>query len=140
VRLATEDARLGTPEINLGIIPGAGGTQRLVRLVGEMRTKELVFRGEQIAGERAEEWGIVNRAVPSDELDDVLGEYVSDFVSGPPIALKLAKKVIDDGQDASLPTALEYESKAFGLLASTADMVEGVTAFREGREPDFSGR
>ena len=139
LRLASADARFGTPEVNLGIIPGAGGTQRLTRLVGEMRAKEMVFRGEQIDGERAAEWGVVNRAVPDDELDDVLEEWVSDLVSGAPIALKLAKKVIDDGQDSSLETALEYESKAFGLLASTEDMVEGVTAFREDREPEFRG-
>ena len=139
VRLATEDARLGTPEVNLGIIPGAGGTQRLTRLVGEMRAKELVLRGEQIDGERAAEWGIVNRAVPADELDDVVDEWAGDFVSGAPIAQKLAKRVIRDGQDASLETALQYESKAFGLLASTDDMVEGVRAFREDREPDFEG-
>jgi len=139
VRLATEDARMGTPEIDLGVIPGGGATQRLVRLVGEMRTKELVFRGEQFDGERAAEWGLVNRAVPADEFEDVVDDYVSDLVSGPPIALKLAKRVIHDGQDASLETGLEYESKAFGLLASTDDMVEGVRAFREDREPDFNG-
>ena len=139
VRLATEDARLGTPEIDLGVIPGGGATQRLVRLVGEMRTKELVFRGEQFDGEQAAEWGLVNRAVPVDELEDVVSEYVADFVSGPPIALKLAKRVIHDGRDASLATGLEYESKAFGLLVSTDDMVEGVRAFREDREPDFTG-
>jgi len=139
VRLATEDARLGTPEIDLGVIPGGGATQRLVRLVGEMRTKELVFRGEQFDGEQAEEWGIVNRAVPEGAFEDLVTEYVEDLSNGPPLALELAKRVIHDGQDASLETGLEYESKAFGLLASTDDMVEGVRAFREDREPEFEG-
>ena len=139
VRLAIEDARMGTPEIDLGVIPGGGATQRLVRLVGEMRTKELVYRGGQFDGARAAEWGIVNRAVPEEEFDDLVEGYVSDFVAGPPIALKLAKRVIHDGQGACLETGLEYESKAFGLLASTDDMVEGVRAFREDREPEFEG-
>ena len=139
-RLATERSTFGTPEIDLGIIPGGGGTQRLVRLVGEMRAKELVFRGQQFSAEQAAEWGIVNRAVPVDAFDDVVAEYVDDLANGPPIALKLAKRAIHDGADASLEAGLEYESKAFGLLMATEDMLEGVRAFREDREPAFEGR
>jgi enoyl-CoA hydratase/3-hydroxyacyl-CoA dehydrogenase len=138
-RIATEGATLGSPEIDLGLIPGGGATQRLVRLVGEMRTKELIYRGERYSGEQAEEWGIVNRAVPADELDTAVEEIVDDLAAGPPIALKLAKRVIHDGQDADLESSLEYEKKAFGLLMGTDDMVEGVRAFHEDRPPAFEG-
>ncbi|WP_435127053.1 3-hydroxyacyl-CoA dehydrogenase/enoyl-CoA hydratase family protein [Halobaculum sp. D14] len=137
LRLATEDSVLGAPEINLGLIPGGGGTQRLTRLVGEGRAKELVFRGEQISADRAEDWGILNRAVPADEFDDTVEAFVSDIAGGPKTALKVAKRVIDDGQDTSLQAGLDLESQGFGLLTTTDDMVEGVTAFRDDREPEF---
>ena len=137
LRIATEDSQFGSPEINLGLIPGAGGTQRLVRLVGEARTKELVFRGEQISAERAADWGILNRVVPADEFDTVVNEFVSDIANGPQTALKVGKEVINKGQDASLETALQIESQAFALLATTDDMFEGVEAFTHDREPQF---
>ena len=140
LRVATEGSTFGTPEINLGVIPGGGATQRLLRLIGEMRTKELVFRGNHIDAEQAADWGIINRAVPEDEFEDVVGEYVDDLVTGPPVALKVAKKVINDGRDASLDVALDMESQGFGLLISTDDMLEGVTAFRDDREPEFEGK
>ena len=137
LRLATADSSLGAPEINLGLIPGGGGTQRLTRIVGEGRAKELVFRGEQISAERAADWGLLNRAVDEAEFDEVVEEFVDDLANGPKTALKVAKRVIDDGQDASLQAGLDSESQAFGLLTTTEDMVEGVTAFRDDREPEF---
>ncbi len=140
MRVATEDATFGTPEIDLGVIPGGGATQRLVRLVGEVRTKEMVLRGNHVDAETAADWGIINRAVPEAEFEDTVEEYVSDLTDGPPVALKVAKRVINDGQDASLDTALDMESQAFGLLVSTDDMLEGVAAFREDRDPEFEGR
>ncbi|MBP1954787.1 enoyl-CoA hydratase/3-hydroxyacyl-CoA dehydrogenase [Halarchaeum rubridurum] len=137
IRLATESSRLGSPEINLGLIPGGGGTQRLVRLVGEARTKELVFRGEQISAEKAVDWGILNRAVPEEEFEETVEAFVSDIADGPQTALKVAKQVINEGQDASLKTAIAMESQAFGLLSTTDDMLEGVEAFTHDRDPDF---
>ncbi|MCG1003264.1 MULTISPECIES: 3-hydroxyacyl-CoA dehydrogenase/enoyl-CoA hydratase family protein [Halobacterium] len=137
LRIATEDSSLGAPEINLGLIPGGGGTQRLTRIVGEGRAKELVFRGEQISAERAADWGLLNRAVSEAEFDETVEEFVGDLANGPKTALKVAKRVIDDGQDASLQAGLDSESQAFGLLTTTDDMVEGVTAFRDDREPEF---
>ncbi|MFC6723645.1 3-hydroxyacyl-CoA dehydrogenase/enoyl-CoA hydratase family protein [Halobium palmae] len=137
IRLATEESKLGSPEINLGLIPGGGGTQRLVRLLGEPRTKELIFRGEQIDAEKAADWGILNRAVPAEEFDGTVEEFVSDITQGPKTALKVAKRVINDGQDASLDTALAMESQGFALLASTDDMLEGVEAFNQDRDPQF---
>ncbi|GGL48504.1 3-hydroxyacyl-CoA dehydrogenase/enoyl-CoA hydratase family protein [Halocalculus aciditolerans] len=140
LRLATEDSAFGAPEIGLGLIPGGGGTQRLIRLLGETRAKEMVFRGNHVPAERAENWGLVNRAVPEDEFDDVVEEFVDDLAQGPPIALKVAKQVMNDGQDASLDAGLRMESQGFGLLFSTEDVVEGTTAFMEDRDPEFEGK
>ncbi|WP_049954865.1 3-hydroxyacyl-CoA dehydrogenase/enoyl-CoA hydratase family protein [Halostagnicola larsenii] len=137
IRIATEESKLGSPEINLGLIPGGGGTQRLVRLVGGPRTKELVFKGEQISAERAADWGILNRAVPADEFEATVDEFITTIANGPQTALKAAKRVINEGQDASLNTAIAMESQAFGLLATTDDMLEGVEAFTHDRDPQF---
>jgi enoyl-CoA hydratase/3-hydroxyacyl-CoA dehydrogenase len=140
MRLATTDSQFGFPEINLGLLPGGGGTQRTTRMVGEARAKELVFRGEPISAERAEEWGLINRAVDSDEFEDVCAEFVEDIVEGPPVGLEMAKRIMNRGQDASLEAALTMESQSFGLLFSTEDMVEGTTAFMEDRDAEFEGR
>jgi enoyl-CoA hydratase/3-hydroxyacyl-CoA dehydrogenase len=140
LRIATEDSQFGFPEINLGLIPGGGGTQRAMRMLTEARAKELVFRGHRIDGELAEEWGLINRAVDDDELDETVEEYVSDLVNGPPIALRKAKKVMNEGRDQDISAGLELESQAFGLLLSTDDMMEGASAFMEDRDPEFEGK
>lgn len=140
LRIATHGSRLGTPETNLGVVPGGGATQRLPRIVSDARAKELIFRGEDISAERAADWGLINRAVASEDLDETVETFVADLVDGPPIALKIAKHLINDGQDASLDTGLTMESRSFGVLASTDDMLEGIKAFREDREPEFQGR
>lgn len=137
IRIATEDATFGTPEIGLGLIPGGGNTQRLARLIGKARAKELVFRGNHISAERATEWGILNRTVPETELDETVDEFVDDIATGPKTALKVAKKVLNEGQNASLGASLVMESQGFGLLTSTDDMTEGVVAFQRDREPEF---
>ncbi|MFC4449067.1 3-hydroxyacyl-CoA dehydrogenase/enoyl-CoA hydratase family protein [Halorussus aquaticus] len=139
LRIATEDSQFGSPEIGLGLIPGGGGTQRLLRLLGETRAKELVFRGNRIDAERAEEWGLVNRAVPESEFEDTVSEFVADVLEGPPVGLKVAKKVMNEGADASLDAALAMESQGFGLLMSTDDVREGTAAFRDDRDPEFTG-
>ncbi|MFD1644928.1 3-hydroxyacyl-CoA dehydrogenase/enoyl-CoA hydratase family protein [Haloarchaeobius litoreus] len=140
LRIATGGSEFGCPEIRLGLIPGGGGTQRLLRILGETRAKELVFRGNRISAERAEDWGLVNRAVPADEFDATVDEFCDDLLSGPPLGLKVAKKVLNEGDDASLAAALAMESQGFGLLMSTDDVVEGTTAFAQDREPEFEGR
>ncbi|ELZ28761.1 3-hydroxyacyl-CoA dehydrogenase [Halogeometricum pallidum JCM 14848] len=137
IRLATERSTFGSPEIDLGLIPGGGGTQRLTQLVGKPRAKELIFRGNHFSAERAADWGIINRDVPVDEFDNTVSEFVDDIASGPKTALKVAKQVINEGQDASLDAGLKMESQGFGLLTTTDDMLEGVQAFREDREPEF---
>ncbi|GAA0243451.1 3-hydroxyacyl-CoA dehydrogenase/enoyl-CoA hydratase family protein [Halobacterium noricense] len=139
IRVATEDSTIGTPETTLGVIPGGGATQRLVRLIGEARTKEMVYRGMQFDAERAEEWGVVNHAVSDEEFENFVDKIVDDLVSGPPVALKAAKRVIQDGQEASLEAALAMEKQSFAVLATTDDMLEGVKAFRQNRKPQFEG-
>ncbi|SER79126.1 3-hydroxyacyl-CoA dehydrogenase/enoyl-CoA hydratase family protein [Natrinema salaciae] len=139
LRVATERSAFGAPEINLGLIPGGGGTQRLTRILGETRAKELVFRGNHIDADRAEEWGLINRSVDRDEFDETVDEFVDDLRSGPPIGLKVAKKVMNEGEDASMEAALAMESQGFGLLSSTDDVLEGTAAFAEDREPEFEG-
>ena len=139
MRIATEWSEFGSPEIRLGLIPGGGGTQRLIRLLGETRAKELVFRGNRIDADRAENWGLINRSVPNGEFENVVSEFVDDCLQGPPIGLKVAKKVMNEGADASLDAALAMESQGFGLLMSTEDVREGTAAFHDDRDPEFTG-
>ena len=140
LRIATEGSEFGFPEIDLGLIPGGGGTQRAIRMLSEARAKELVFRGNRIDAETAEEWGLINRAVPDEEFEPTVGAFVDDLLSGPPVALRKAKRVMDEGRDGDLEAGLELESQAFGLLLTTDDMAEGAAAFTEDREPEFEGR
>jgi enoyl-CoA hydratase/3-hydroxyacyl-CoA dehydrogenase len=140
LRIATENSNFGFPEIDLGLLPGGGGTQRAIRMLSDARAKELVFRGEHINAERAEEWGLINRAVSNEEFDEICEEFVSDLVTGPPIALRKAKKVMNQGRDQDLDAGLEMESQAFGLLLGTEDVSEGTAAFSEDREPEFQGK
>ncbi len=140
LRIATEDSQFGFPEIDLGLIPGGGGTQRAMRMLTEARAKELVFRGNRIDADLAEEWGLINRAADDDEFDEIVDEFVSDLVNGPPIALQKAKKVMNEGRDQDISAGLELESQAFGLLLTTDDMMEGASAFMEKRDPEFEGK
>ncbi|PSP73518.1 3-hydroxybutyryl-CoA dehydrogenase [Halobacteriales archaeon QH_9_66_26] len=140
MRIATEDSAFGQPEIGLGLIPGGGATQRLTRLVGAARAKELVFRGHQIDAATAADWGMINRAVSGDELNDAVEKVVSDIVNGPPVGLEVAKKVMNEGADADLDAALTLERQGFSILMGTDDVAEGTAAFREDRDPEFEGR
>ena len=140
LRVATTDSEFGFPEIDLGLIPGGGGTQRTVRMVGDARAKELIYRGNRISAERAADWGLINRAVDPEAFEDVVGEFVDDIVSGPPVALRKAKRVITRGRDQDLSAGLELESQAFGILLETDDMMEGAEAFMADRDPEFEGK
>ena len=140
LRIATEDSEFGFPEINLGLLPGGGGTQRAMRMLTDARAKELVFRGTRIDAATAAEWGLINRAVPAEEFDEIVEEFLDDLVYGAPIALEKAKMVMNAGRDQDLSAGLELESQAFGLLLGTEDMKEGTTAFMEDREPEFEGK
>jgi enoyl-CoA hydratase/3-hydroxyacyl-CoA dehydrogenase len=140
IRVATENSEFGFPEINLGLLPGGGGTQRTVRMLGDARAKELVLRGNRISAERAEEWGLINRAVAAEEFEETVEEFVDDLVNGPPIAMAKAKQVMNEGRDENLDAGLQMESQAFGLLLTTDDMQEGAAAFMEDRDPEFEGK
>ena len=140
LRIATEGSEFGFPEINLGLLPGGGGTQRAIRMLSEARAKELVFRGNRIDAETAEDWGLINRAVPEEAFESTAEAFLDDLLSGPPVALRKAKRVMDEGRNGTLEAGLELESQAFGLLLTTEDMTEGTAAFAEDREPEFEGR
>ena len=140
LRIATEDSEFGFPEITLGLIPGGGGTQRAMRMLTEARAKELVYRGERIDADRAYDWGLINRSVSEDEFDETVEEFLDDLVHGPPIALRKAKEVMNEGRDQDISAGLVMESQAFGLLLTTDDMMEGASAFMEKRDPEFEGK
>ena len=140
LRVATDGSEFGFPEINLGLIPGGGGTQRAVRMLTEARAKELVFRGNRIDAETAEEWGLINRAVPESEFEDTVEAFLDDLVTGAPVALRKAKRVMNRGRDQDISAGLQLESQAFGQLLSTDDVTEGTTAFMEDRKPEFEGQ
>ncbi|PSQ29699.1 3-hydroxybutyryl-CoA dehydrogenase [Halobacteriales archaeon SW_6_65_46] len=140
LRIATEASEFGFPEINLGLLPGGGGTQRTMRMLSEARAKELVFRGEHISADRAQEWGLINRSVPESEFEETVEAFLDDLVHGAPVALRKAKRVMNVGSDQALEAGLELESQAFGQLLATEDMQEGAAAFMEDREAEFEGK
>jgi enoyl-CoA hydratase len=140
VRLASQKARLGQPEVNLGLIPGAGGTQRLQRLVGRGRAIDLVLSGEMIDAEEAQRIGLVNRVFPADGLREGVEAYAKTLRGKSPIALARAIEAIVVGGEVSLSEALRVEAAMFGLCFATEDMREGTTAFLEKRKAAFSGR
>lgn len=136
--VATESARFGQPEIGLGFIPGAGGTQRLTHAVGYLKAKELVLTGKQISASDAEEIGLANEVVDDDGFDDRIGELATDLAEGPPIAMWFAKTAINQTR-AQLDTGLELEAALAAHLFETEDKAEGHQAFIERRDPEFTG-
>lgn len=140
LRLAADNAKFGQPEINVGIYPGAGGTQRLSRLVGLGRAKELVFLGEPINAEEAYRIGLVNKVVPGENLLAEAKTWANKLATKPPFTLQLTKTVMDKGYDLSLDAAIKLERLGFIALFGTEDQREGVTAFLEKRKPDFKGK
>jgi enoyl-CoA hydratase/3-hydroxyacyl-CoA dehydrogenase len=139
-RIASEDAMLGQPEINLGFIPGAGATQRLARIVGPARAKELIMTGDLIPAVEAYKMGLVNKVVKPEALDGEARSLAMKLADKPPLALMAAKLAVDMGLEAGLWPGLAMESQLFGILFSTEDVIEGVTAFLEKRRPKFKGR
>jgi len=140
IRIASENAKFGQPEINLGIMPGNGGTQRLPRLVGEGRAMEMILTGELIDAQEAYRIGLVNRVVPQAELMPYVKELATKLASKPPLAIKLAKDALHTGLNLSLNDGIEYENKLFAILCGSQDKQEGVNAFLDKRHPDFQGR
>ncbi|MBN1828500.1 MAG: enoyl-CoA hydratase/isomerase family protein [Deltaproteobacteria bacterium] len=140
VRFAAEKARFGQPEVLLGIIPGWGGTQRLARLVGLGRAKELIYGCEQIDARRALEIGLVNRIYPGDQLMAETRKFAAQLAERPPFAVKMAKQAMTFGYDLSLESANRLEVECCAQCFSTADQKEGMKAFLEKRKAIFTGR
>lgn len=139
MRVASTAARIGQPEINLGLIPGAGGTQRLPRLVGEGWAMRLIMSGELISGETAERIGLVEAAVEPEALEAHVMELAAKIAARSPLALQAAKESIMAARRMPLDEGLKFERSWFSMLFSTDDMAEGVGAFLEKRKPEFRG-
>ncbi|HLG73325.1 MAG TPA: enoyl-CoA hydratase-related protein [Chloroflexota bacterium] len=140
IRIAAENARFGQPEINLGIVPGAGGSQRLPRLVGKGNAKLLVLGGDPIDAQEAYRLGLVQRVVPSESLLDEAKALAAKLAAKAPVALRLCKEAIDQGSEIDLDRGLDVEAHCFGLAFGTDDAKEGTAAFLEKREARFEGR
>lgn len=140
VRIAQESAKLGQPEINLGLIPGGGGTQRLTRLVGEGQAMRLILSGELIDATEAADIGLVDEVCAEESLDERVYELAGAMAEKSPVALELAKSAIRQSSRTGLDSGIEYESELFVQLFATEDKDEGIDAFLDGRDPEFSGR
>jgi enoyl-CoA hydratase len=140
IRLAADSARLGQPEINLGIIPGYAGTQRLSRLVGRGRALELLLTGDQITAQEAHRLGLVNRVVPAADLMTEARKLAATLAARAPVAMRYIIDAVNKGLQMSFAEAQVYEATLFGLVASTDDMREGTRAFLEKRKAEFKGK
>lgn len=139
-RIASEKARFGQPEVNLGIIPGMGGTQRLTRLVGRTKAMEIDMLGEHINANEAYRIGLLNKVVPHEELGKAVDEFIQKLLSKSSVVLGIIKLAINKGIEMDLDRALYYEAECFGSAAATEDSKEGANAFLEKRKPEFKGR
>lgn len=140
LRLASETATIGVPEINIGVVPGAGGTQRLPRLLGICKAKELLFTGDRITAQEACQLGLINKVVPVGQLMAETRKMAEKLTTKPPLALKMAKHLVNTGMGVDLESALRMEAQALACLFMTRDKDEGMNAFLEKRKPTFTGK
>jgi enoyl-CoA hydratase len=140
LRLAADTARFGQPEINLGLVPGFAGTQRLSRLVGKTRAMELILTGNPISASEALAMGLVNRVLPADDLMNAARSLAAELASKPPIALRYAMEAVNSGLEMPFAEACRLEASLFALITNTEDMKEGTRAFLEKRAPSFKGQ
>jgi len=138
--IASETARIGQPEINIGVMPGAGGTQRLTRAVGKALAMEMVLTGKFITAQQALEAGLINRVVPAEFYFEEALRLAKEIANRPPIAVRLAKEAVLKSFDTTIETGLEFERKNFYLCFSSDDMREGMGAFIEKRKPEWKGK
>ncbi len=139
LRIASKKSQLGQPEIKLGIIPGAGGTQRLTKIVGPSKAKELIMLGDSISAEAAHRIGLVNKVVSAERFEEEVKALAMKLAEGPPVALKMAKYAINFGAQIPLDAGTMLEASHFGVLFGTKDVTEGVTAFLNKKKPKFKG-
>jgi enoyl-CoA hydratase len=140
IRIASLHVKMGLPEVGLGIIPGAGGTQRLSRIIGKGKAMDLILTGDLITAEEAERWGLISRAVPQEELKETAREYARKISLKGPLALRLAKAAVNLGADIEMETALYLEKLSQTILIGSEDKLEGTQAFLDKRLPVFKGR
>jgi enoyl-CoA hydratase len=140
IRLASQNAKFGQPEVTLGITPGFSGTQRLSRLIGPAKAKELIFTGNIIDAQEAKNLGLVNHVYQSEELMDKAVELANKIASNAQVAVNLAKSAINRGIETDIETGIAYEVNAFGICFTTKDQKEGMTAFLEKRKPCFENK
>ena len=138
--VAAETAQFGQPEINLGIMPGAGGTQRLTRAIGKARAMEMVLTGRPISARQAEAVGLVTKVVPAEAVFDEAIALAKEVASKPPVAVRLAKEAVLKAFDTTIEGGLEFERKNFYMLFASDDQKEGMKAFVEKRRPEWTGR
>lgn len=139
-RIGADNVEMGLPEIRLGMIPGSGGTQRLARLIGLGRAKNLIMRGQRLGAADALNIGLLSELHPAEQLDQAVDALVNELTALSPLALAMAKRVLNHAYDGPLGVGLEIEGLAYGLLRTTHDFDEGVHAFVEKRKPKFEGR
>lgn len=137
---ASEKARVGFPEVTLGILPGFGGTQRTAKLVGLAKAKEMVFTGKVITAQEAYEMGLVNKVVPDDQLMAAVQELAAKMLAAGPVGIRLAKLCVNKSLSQDIDTGLDFEAEAFGLCFGTEDQKEGMLAFLEKRTPTYRGK
>lgn len=140
ILVAAEGTKLGQPEINIGVMPGGGGTQRLTRVIGKYKAMEMVLTGSMITVEEARQAGLVNKIVPQEVYLEEAKKIAREIASKAPIAIRLAKEAVLKAYETSLSEGLDFERKHFFMLFSTEDMKEGMNAFIEKRKPQFKGR
>ncbi|WP_175986732.1 enoyl-CoA hydratase/isomerase family protein [Bacillus sp. Marseille-Q1617] len=137
---AAEDASFGFPEVNLGVMPGAGGTQRLTKLIGKSRAMEWLLSGDRFTAAQALEWGVINRAIAPELLMEETEKFAKKLASKPPLSIRLIKESVHKAVDYSLYEGMQYERKNFYLLFASEDQKEGMKAFVEKRKPHFKGK
>lgn len=140
IRIASEKAKFGQPEVSLGITPGFGGTQRLPRLIGKGRAKELIYTGDMIDAGEAYRIGLVNKVVAPEELMNAAQVMAAKILSRAPVAVQLSKAAVNEGLNMDLASGIAYEAEVFGLCFATVDQKEGMTAFVEKRKANFTGK
>jgi len=140
IRIASDRAKFGQPEVSLGIVPGFGGTQRLPRLIGKGRAKELLYTADMINAEEAYRIGLVNKIVPADELLSTTKELAEKIMARAQVAVQLCKAAVNTGMDIDLESGIAYEAEVFGLCFASADQKEGMSAFVGKRKPNFTGK